>query len=249
MKFHRTASAVAVALACAVIPPSAARASITLANIDFWVGPAPGPAVHHAVLVIDFAYPGAPTSAPSLAWGYRWPAAESRTGHDMLGAIIAADPRLDVTGLEFGFIDTLTYDADLDGRPDYSHPGFDPVTSSYSNYWVNNAVIDGTPPNFDNASHILSPNGNPYADIAPGKWIFSSTGVAGRPLADGSWDGWIYASEPAHGPRLPVAALIPEPAPAAFLLLAAMAGWLRRHQKSRHDSSPAADPSGIRQDD
>ena len=73
MKFHRTASAVAVALACAVIPPSAARASITLANIDFWVGPAPGPAVHHAVLVIDFAYPGAPASAPSLAWGYRWP--------------------------------------------------------------------------------------------------------------------------------------------------------------------------------
>jgi hypothetical protein len=231
MTAHRTACAVAAALACAVSVPTTVRAAITLAAVDFWTGTPAGPGLHQAALVIDFNHPGAPTGAPSLVWGYRWPAAESRTGHDLLAAVVAADPRLDVTGLEFGFIDTLRYDADLDGAPDFTHPGFDPGTGRYSAYWVNNAVVEGTPPLFADAEHLLPPNGNPYASEAPGAWVFSSTGLAGRPLADGSWDGWVYASEPLAGPREPVAAVVPEPR-IATLVLAGPCLWLARRRRA-----------------
>lgn len=230
MTAPRTACAVAAALACAVAAPTTARAAIALAGIDFWTGAPSAPGVHEAALVIDFAHPGAPGGAPSLVWGYRWPAGEARTGQDLLAAVVAADPRLEVTGLEFGFIDTVRYDADLDGVADFIHPGFDPATGRYSAYWVNNAVVEGTAPFFADAGHLLPPNGNPFATEAPGAWVFSSTGLAGRPLADGSWDGWIYASEPLAGPREPVAAMIPEPSLAA-LLLAGPCLWLRRRRR------------------
>lgn len=242
MNAHRTACAVAAALACAVIAPATSRAATTLAAIDFWAGAAPGPGIHQAALVIDFDFPGAAAGAPSLLWGYRWPATESRTGRDLLAAIIAADPRLEATGLEFGFIDTLHYDADLDGTPDFTHPGYNPRTGRYSAYWVNNAVIQGTPPLFADAGHVLPPNGNPFAAESPGSWVFSSTGLADRPLADGSWDGWVYAAEPLGGPRRPVAAAAAVPEPAVTLLLAVAGLGLLRRQRHAPAAAPA-DPS------
>ena len=240
MNTHRTACAVAAAAACAVIAPPHARAAITMAGIDFWTGTPAGPGLHQAALVIDFGHPGAAAGAPSLVWGYRWPAAESRTGYDLLAAVVAADPRLDVSGLEFGFIDTVRYDADLDGAADFTHPGFDPGTGRYSAYWVNNAVVDGTPPLFADAGHLLPPNGNPYAAESPGTWVFSSTGMAGRPLADGSWDGWVYAGDPLAGPREPVAAMVPEPAAAVLLLAGSWLGLARRRRAACDRSSTAA---------
>jgi hypothetical protein len=33
------------------------------------------------------------------------------------------------------------------------------------------------------------PLGSPYG---PGRWVESSTGSAGRPLVNGSWDAWAY---------------------------------------------------------
>lgn len=228
---HHTAIAVAAALMCAAAGWAPADGAIALADIKFWVGAAPGPGVAEAALVIDFGFAGAAPGAPSLMWGYRWPSSESRNGQDLLAAVVAADPRLDVTGLEFGFVDTIRYDADLDGTADYLHPGFDPGTGRYSAYNVNNAVVAGTPPLFADAAHVLPPNGNPYAAEAPGAWVASTTGLAGRPLADGSWDGWVYASDPVSGPREPVAAVVPEPA-AVLLLIGAPVLWLGRRNRS-----------------
>jgi len=236
---HRPALAVAVALACAATTPAPADAAFTLADIDFWVGPAAGPGVSQAAIVIDFAYPGASADPPSLAWGYRWLSSETRTGQDLIAAVVAADPRLSATGIEFGFIDTLSYDGDLNGTPDHTHPSFNPATGRYSNYWVNNAVVEGTPPLFAEAGHVLPPNGNPFATIDPGTWVFSSTGMAGRPLADGSWDGWIYAIDPVEGPREPVAALVPEPATAVCTVVAAAVGLARRRRPAPAQSLPA----------
>jgi hypothetical protein len=107
---------------------------------------------------------------------------------------------------------------------------------------VNNAVIEGTPPLFADAGHVLPPNGNPFATEVPGTWVFSSTGLAGRPLADGSWDGWVYASDPLNSPREPVAAVVPEPATAA-LLMAGPCLWLacrRRAGEMRTSLRPAS---------
>jgi|GEM_PF-2220635 len=242
MTAQRTAFAVAAALTCAAASLTPAHGAFTLAGIDFWVGPAAGPGVNQAVLVIDFAFPGAAAGAPSLAWGYRWPASEPRTGRDLVTAIVAADPRLQAAGLESGFIDTIGYDADLDGTLDHAHPGYDPETGRYSNYWVNNAVTEGTAPAFADAGHVLPPNGNPFAASEPGTWVFSTTGIAGRPLADGSWDGWIFASEPVGGPRVPAAAPVPEPA-AAILVLAGTLLWRRRRpQIPSAAAGPAAHP-------
>jgi len=245
MKSLHTARAVAVALTCAVADPTPATGALTLADIEFWTGATAGPDVAEAVLVIDFNFAGAPLGAPSLAWGYRWGASESRTGHDLLAAIVAADPRLTATGLEFGFIDTLGYDVDLNGTPDFTHPGFDPGTGRYSAYWVNNAVNEGTPPLFADAGHILPPNGNPFAAEAPGTWVFSSTGLAGRPLANGSWDGWVFASDPVAGPREPLAAPVPEPA--TPMLLLTTVGLFLCHRRRRpptagapHDFAPSS---------
>jgi MYXO-CTERM domain-containing protein len=227
---HHPARTAAVALSCTVATLELASAAVSLADIQFWTGSPDGPGLSAAVLVIDFAHPGAPSHAPSLAWGYRWPAAEPRTGQDLIAAVVAADARLRATGLEFGFIDTLTYDVDLDGAPDFTHPGFDPASGRYSVYSVNNAVVQGTPPTYADAGHILPPNGNPYASESPGSWTISSTGMATRPLADGSWDGWVYASDPAPNPREPVAAMVPEPG-VPLLLLGSIA--LRRRRRTR----------------
>lgn len=231
MIIHRTAFAVAAASALAGAAPTPCHAAFTLADITFWTGAPSGAGVSEAVLVIDFAFPGSPAAAPSLAWGYRWPSAESRTGQDLIAAVVAADGRLRLTGLEFGFVDTIRYDADLDGVVDFTHPGFDPGSGRYSVYSVNNAVIPGTPPLFSDAGHVLPPNGNPYASQNPGTWIVSTTGLAGRPLADGSWDGWVYASDPAPGPREPRAAPVPEPS-VAVLLFGTLAITLRRRRPS-----------------
>jgi hypothetical protein len=229
---HPTAPTAAAALACTVAILETAAAAVSLADIQFWTGSPDGPGLSAAILVIDFAHPAAPSQAPSLAWGYRWPAAESRTGQDMLAAVVAADARLRATGLEFGFIDTLSYDIGLDGTADFTHPGFDPATGRYSVYAVNNAVVQGTPPLYTDAAHILPPNGNPYASESPGSWTASSTGIATRPLANGSWDGWVYASDPAPNPREPVAAMIPEPG-VPLLLLGSLAYRLRRRTRTQ----------------
>ena len=229
MTIHRIALAVAAAagFSCAASPRC--HAAFTLADIQFWTGAPAGPGVNEAALVIDFAHAGA-DAAPSLAWGYRWPSAESRNGQDMVAAVVAADPRLYVTGLEFGFVDTVSFDSNLDGAVDLRHPGFDPVTGRYSVYWVNNAVIPGTPPLFSDAGHVLPPNGPPYATDSPGAWVVSTTGLFARPLANGSWDGWIYASDPAPSPREPVAASVPETS--ALSLVLAAAGSLARRRRT-----------------
>ncbi len=239
MTSHRNAVTVAAALLCAVAGHAPAYGAFTLNDIGFWAGPAPGPDISQAVLVIDFVHPEAPAEAPSLAWGYRWPAAEQRTGQDMLLAILGADPRLTATGLESGFVDTLGYDADLDGVDDYRHPGFDPVSGRYSVYWVNNDVIPGTPPFYSDATHVMPPNGNPYASDAPGSWVGSTTGLLGRPLADGSWDGWVYDADPAAPPREPIAAIVPEPGIAPLLALAALLCCCRRQRPASRDRAGA----------
>jgi hypothetical protein len=82
----------------------------------------------------------------------------------------------------------------------------------------------------------------PLPPRPPGAWVFSSTGLAGRPLHDGSWDGWVYASDPLNGPREPVAAIVPEPA-TAVLLMAGPCLWLacrRRTASARTSLRPAS---------
>lgn len=200
---------------------ASAYGAFTLSDVQFWAGVAPGPDVNEAVLVIDWNDGSTP-----LAWGYRWLAGETKTGADMLSAIVGADPLLEVEGVEGNFVMSVAYA----GRIQINLP-VQPYT--YWQYWVNNEVIEGTPDNFfEDAGHLLPPNGNPYDGDGLGKWVASSTGLMDRPLANGSWDGFVFGNYgETAGPGEPVAApVVPEPA--VLSLLAGVGVWrLRRRSR------------------
>lgn len=216
-----TTVGVAAALALAALFAAPADGAFTLADVQYWVGAPAGPAVHEAVLVIDWNDGSTP-----LAWGYRWQAEETKTGVDLVAAVVGADPRLNAVGAEANFVTNFTYD----GR---SQTGLTEQPFTYWQYWVNNAVIDGTPENgYEDAAHVLPPNGNPYDGDGPGAWVASSTGIIDRPLADGSWDGFVYANfGESDGPLEPVAAAVPEPTGLA-LAAGAMVLCFRRRKRA-----------------
>ena len=163
-------------LVCSILP---ARSAVTFADLTLWAGSAPGDGVRQAALVIDFA-----DGSPGLTWGYRWPATETRSGQDMLTAILGADPTLMVDSTVFP--NSISYGSRARSFSDNGTPDF--TDDLYWGYWVNNDVtFDFNDPSRN--GHVLPPLGNPYAE---GHWVESSTGLATRPLANGSWDGWSY---------------------------------------------------------
>jgi hypothetical protein len=201
-----------------------ARSAVTFADIRLWAGAASGPGVSEAAVIVDFR-----DGTPGIAWGYRWPSQETRTGQDMLNAILGADPALSVDSTFFpnGF----TYGARSRSFSDNGTPG-DFTDDSYWGYWVNNEVYYDPNNNFLLNSHIVPPAtevvplGNPYG---PGHWVESSTGDAARPLVNGSWDGWVY------GPYLTqpgeAVAAVPEPAVGGMVALTLLAGLTRRSRR------------------
>ncbi len=197
----------ALALLCSA---TFAHSAISFTDIRLWAGAAPGEGISEAALVVDFR-----DGQPGLIWGYRWPAQESRTGQDMLAAILGADNSLNVDSTFFP--NSFSYGARARSFSNNGTPEnyFD---DSYWGYWVNNEVYYH-PTNFLLNSHIVppatevAPLGSPYG---PGYWVESSTGAAARPLVHGSWDGWAYGVFGTQAGE-PVAAI---PEPGAALLLA-----------------------------
>lgn len=214
-----TAVGAAALWASVLLFTAPADGAFTLADIQNWTGVPAGPEVYEAVLVIDWSDGSVP-----LAWGYRWYASEPKRGSDMLNAIVGADPVLIVTGVEGGFVDSITYG-------ERTQTGLPVQPFTYWQYWVNNEVIEGTPANnYDDAAHVLPPNGNPYEGEGSGRWVTSSTGLHERPLANGSWDGYVYGNfGETDGPLEPMAApMVPEPG--TLVLAAGALGWLFRRR-------------------
>ena len=212
-----------------LLAPATTHAAFTFNDIEFWTGSGGS----QAALVIDF---NDGTTDRSYAWGYRFDSATPRTGADLFLSVVEADPRLtaDAAVGSFGlFVNAITFDPDGTGSlvaHSQTTPPFDSEAASnpFFNYFVNNEVFND-PVDFNNNSHILPPNGEPFADTNPGSFINSSTGASGRPLADGSYDGYIFADFGTTPPTEPFAATaIPEPGSAILLLLAAPALMRRR---------------------
>lgn len=226
-----------LALLCST---SLVRSAVTFADLTLWAGSAPGPGISQAALVVDFH-----DGSPALAWGYRWPSQEQRTGADLLAAIIGADPALSADSLFFP--NTLTYGARTRSFSNNGTPA-DFTDDRYWGYWVNNDVYYH-PTDFTQNGHIVPPAtevvplGNPYG---PGRWVESSTGLAARPLVDGSWDGWAwgpYLTQP--GDAVPV----PEPGLASMGLgaLAMLTARRRRGRslRSRRGDASCTQPAGL----
>ena len=215
------------ALFCAatlLLSPTSRAATFFTSDVTNWTGPAAGPGISEGVLVIQW------PSLPAWAWGFRWSSSETRNGLDQLMALAGRDARFSFTG--GSFISDLRWDADLDGTPDFTFPGFNATTGEYLNYFVNNHQQSG---NYEGGAapagaHLLPPLGSPYDDAGPGAWVSSNTGVLGRPVVDGSWDGWIH-SDGSLVPAPAVNAPAPVPEPAATALLVLVGGALLRRRR------------------
>lgn len=201
------------------------QAAVTFLKSDVsqWYGVASGAGVSEAVLVIQW-----PGEINAFAWGYRWDSSQTKTGADMLAELAAlSNGQFVVEGLEGGFVTDLQWQ----GR---SFPGYNPSTGEYLQYFVNNEQQSG---NFNDGAapggaHILPPLGSPFDGTVPSNWRASNTGVFGRPLVDGSWDGWSYSAFGAAGPASAVNAPgpIPEPTTVTFAMAALLTTLVRRRR-------------------
>ena len=210
------------AVACsAILSPEARAASFLVSDVTQWIGPAAGAGVSEAVMTIQW-----PGQTNAWAWGYRWQSTESKTGADMLAAFVAASNGAFVApGLAGGFVTDLQWQGN-------SFPGYNAGTGQYLQYFVNNAQSgnynDGAAPG---GAHVLPPLGSPYDEAGPGAWVASNTGVGGRPLVDGSWDGWSYSAFGAPGPDQAVNAPAAIPEPSSLLLIAGASLTLFRRRR------------------
>jgi hypothetical protein len=216
-------------LLLATLSASGATIVDEMSDIQFWVGSG----ANSAVLVLDWqdgkAFPG-DTLGRTLAWGYRWPANETRKGLDLLLAVDAADPRLQLNFISFGpglgqALFGAYYDLDGDGGT----PTFDPVNelgsaSDPADHFREGFRFNGF------WGYLLGTAAGP---TLPG-WMESGSGANARTLSDGSWDAWSYSEDLAFftipNPGVIAAApAVPEPAACGWGVGLAI-GLLRRRR-------------------
>lgn len=99
-------------------------------------------------MVLDFH-----DGTPGVVWGYRWPANESRSGLDMLAAILGANPALTVDSTFFP--NAFTWETRTRSYSDTGTPA-NYLDDLYWGYWVNNDVFSH-PTDFNQNSHIIPP--------------------------------------------------------------------------------------------
>lgn len=143
----------------------------------------------------------------------------------MLNAVAAADPRLFEQFGQFGAAAVYGLGFDLD------EDGFDYVPGAGDSGHALD-VDDHYREGWEYAGYwsYWGSSINPYDG---GLWDYPGSGLAGRTLTDGCWDGWSFAPAPnwyAGPPDLPTAVSMPVPEPASLVLLA-VGGLLMRGRK------------------
>ena len=125
MKTRQLLQALALAGTFLLATPGAA-ATFLISDVTNWIGPAAGPGINQAVLVLDWA-----DAQPAWAWGYRWDASQSKTGADLLTAVLGVESRLTATVSGAGFVSNVGWSGTR-FQGDYN-----PGTGQYWNYFVN----------------------------------------------------------------------------------------------------------------
>jgi len=171
-----------------------AGAQVNFSDIQAWAGTGQ----NQAALVIDWKSGSAPQSQ---VWGYRWDGAA--TGAEMLAAILQSDRRLYREWVP-GFVNQAVFGVGLD-RNENGFSKFDPA-DSYQEGWFTNGFWAY------------------YVDVAPSNslpnWTFASSGLDGRTLLNGSWDGLSWAQNyNASDPAIPTPISAPVPEPGVWALL------------------------------
>lgn len=204
-----------------VSPRAIADGTFTMDMIENWSGEG----ANRAAFVVQW---NAESETSALVWGFRWDG--EATGETMARAIAASDPRFFImteTGTAYGSTvsgfgydvnksgdfsitkDGVTLSPDENGVIFSSSYGYDGWTCTdpedywqsgwYQGYW----------------SYWLKSNDSDA-------WGYSGTGITGRKLTDGCWDGWIFsvnmspqswkplAPAPKNGPTAPSVKVQPE---------------------------------------
>lgn len=217
----------ALGILAALLVSTAAGAIVDdFSDVQLWTGTGG----NSAVMIIDWQdgkrLPGEPVLGQALAWGYRWPVGQTRKGRDMLLAIDAADPRLQIRTdtrslgqIVFGAF----YDLDGDGgtatfdTSEATSGGASDPDDHFKQGWF-----------FDGFWGYL--NGATVGPTIPG-WNTAGGGFASRTLADGSWDAWVFSDDLVTfiipNPVLATSA-VPEPGTVAMLLAGAVLALRRR---------------------
>lgn len=204
-----------------VSPRAIADGTFTMDMIENWSGEG----ANRAAFVVQW---NAESETSALVWGFRWDG--EATGETMARAIAASDPRFFImteTGTAYGSTvsgfgydvnksgdfsitkDGVTLSPDENGVIFSSSYGYDGWTCTdpedywqsgwYQGYW----------------SYWLKSNDSDA-------WGYSGTGITGRKLTDGCWDGWNFsvnmspqswkplAPAPKNGPTAPSVKVQPE---------------------------------------
>lgn len=187
-----------------VSPRAIADGTFTMDMIENWSGEG----ANRAAFVVQW---NAESETSALVWGFRWDG--EATGETMARAIAASDPRFFImtetgtaygsTVLGFGYDvnksgdfsitkDGVTLSPDENGIIFSSSYGYDGWTCTdpedywqsgwYQGYW----------------SYWLK-----SSDSDP--WGYSGTGITGRKLTDGCWDGWNFSVNMSSQPWKPLA--------------------------------------------
>jgi PEP-CTERM motif len=201
-----------------------------------------GTGANEAGMVIDW-YNGT-TSEGSLMWGYRWNG--SATGEQMLEAIVAADPRLfaEVNGFDTGFGDILF-------GIGYTGAGDEPIQLSPSlSFNSQHLALAGSYGDVDDSRTAVNAGDLWQEGLNSGFWNYwtstdarlsvnesdwdsSNVGMTDRVLANGDFDGWIFApgfSSPPPSDFVP-ASPVPEPSTWALMSLGGL-GMIYFRRKS-----------------
>ena len=187
-----------------VSPRAIADGTFTMDMIENWSGEG----ANRAAFVVQW---NAESETSALVWGFRWDG--EATGETMARAIAASDPRFFImteTGTAYGSTvsgfgydvnksgdfsitkDGVTLSPDENGIIFSSSYGYDGWTCTdpedywqsgwYQGYW----------------SYWLK-----SSDSDP--WGYSGTGITGRKLTDGCWDGWNFSVNMSSQPWKPLA--------------------------------------------
>lgn len=223
----RTIAMIMLLVGLATVPARAELATVNdFSDILFWTGSG----TNESALVLQF---GAGETPTSIAWGYRWDDPNT-TAANMVFALAGADARLAIDADYFSewdayFIRSFSYDQV--GLPS----PWSQATRSMANDFDNDLGIAFY------TSVADPPNASGTWPTASG-FSISAVGIAGAPLADGGWYGFLIQEYDANFAfpatvtlTQPVAA-VPEPSSIALVgcggsVFGAMA-WRRRRQRA-----------------
>lgn len=139
----------------------------------------------------------------TLVWGYRWNSTETKTGEDLIRAVVKADPALYMmaTQASWGFyIGAFGYDADADR--------YVTLTTMTSELYPRNGVFDIPSSEFETSASTDWGDGDSWnspsgytdywsyyvAEKASDALGYSNVGASGRTLTNGCVDAYVFTS-------------------------------------------------------